>query len=180
MKVTKEKVVSLTYELRRDSAGGEVIESLSKEAPLTFLYGTGNLLPKFEQNIDGMQTGDQFDFNLTAKEAYGDINDQAVVNVPLSAFEVDGKVDKTMVKKGNSIPMQDSSGNKLTGIVTEISENSVKMDFNHPLAGNNLFFKGEITDIREATEEELKHGHLHSGSNCGGCSDCGDGDGQCC
>lgn len=179
MVVTKNKVVSLTYELRLDNAKGEIVESLTEDSPLTFLFGSGGLLPKFEENIDGLQVGEDFDFNLIAKDAYGDVNENAIVKVPVTAFEVDGKIDQNMLKIGNKIPMQDASGNKLTGIIQEISTENVTMDFNHPLAGNALFFRGKITEIREATEEELTHGHAHYPGSCDGCDDCGDEGGQC-
>ncbi len=179
MIISKNKVVSLTYELRLDNVGGKVVESLTEEAPLTFLYGSGGLLPKFEEYIDGLQVGENFDFNLSAQDAYGNLNENAVVQVPVSAFEVDGKIDENMLKIGNNIPMQDASGNKLNGIVQEINNDHVTMDFNHPLAGNELFFKGKITEIREATEEELTHGHAHYPGSCEGCSDCGGEGGHC-
>lgn len=183
MTVRKDKVVSLVYELRLDAANGEVVESLTEDRPLQFLYGSGNLLPKFEANIDGLKIGDSFDFDLTAVDAYGEINADAIVEVPISAFEMDGKVDENLLKVGNNIPMRDNAGNRLNGVVKEVTDEVVKMDFNHPLAGNHLFFKGQVTDIREATEEELSHGHIHSGGGCG-CGDggCGDGmpeDGSC-
>ena len=84
-----------------------------------------------------------------------------------------------MLKQGNRIPMQDASGNKLTGIVKEVKDDTVVMDFNHPMAGNHLFFSGKIVEIREATHEELHHGHAHSSDNCDGCSDCGGEGGHC-
>lgn len=185
MIIAKDKVISLTYELRLDQPDGEIVESLSADAPLTFLFGSGGLLPKFEENIDGLKIGDNFDFNLKSVEAYGTINNEAVVSIPVSAFEVDGKIDEKMLEIGNNIPMQDSSGNKLSGVVQEVTKESVKMDFNHPLAGNDLFFKGEVTEIREATQEELTHGHVHSGDSCGsgGCDHCGGEEGEgggCC
>lgn len=179
MIVTKDKVVSLTYELRLDQPDGEVIESLNTDAPLTFLFGAGGLLPKFEENIDGLKVGDGFDFNLKSDEAYGAVKSEAIVNIPINAFEVDGKIDQKMLEIGNRIPMQDASGNKLTGIVQEVTTDKVTMDFNHPLAGNDLFFKGKITDVREATEEELTHGHAHYPGNCEGCDNCGDEGGHC-
>ncbi|MBN2484382.1 MAG: peptidylprolyl isomerase [Bacteroidales bacterium] len=189
MVVANEKVVSLIYELRLDSPQGEVIESLSQDNPLTFLFGTGNLLPKFEENINGLSVGDKFDFDLEALEAYGEKNEEAVVSVPVSAFEINGKIDEGMLSIGNTIPMRDNAGNRLNGVVKEVTDDTVVMDFNHPLAGNRLFFKGEVTEIREATQEELSHGHIHSGCGCGdgGCSDghshdshgCGS-DGCCC
>ena len=180
MIVAKDRVVSLTYELRLDQPDSEVVESLNESNPLTFLYGGGGLLPKFEENISGLKAGDDFDFNLKAVEAYGEVNQDAIVNIPLSAFEVDGKIDPNMVKIGNRIPMQDASGNKLTGIVMEVSTENVKMDFNHPLAGNDLFFTGTITEIREATDEELTHGHAHYPGSCEGCDSCGGEGDHCC
>jgi FKBP-type peptidyl-prolyl cis-trans isomerase SlyD len=180
MIVSKDKVVSLTYELRLGSVEGEIVESLTKEDPLSFLFGSGGLLPKFEENINGLQVGDSFKFGLQSTEAYGDINNEAIVDVPIHAFEIDGKLEEKLLRIGNKIPMQDTSGNKLVGIVKEINTDLVRMDFNHPLAGSNLFFNGEITEIREATDEELKHGHIHSSCDCGGsCSDSGCGDGSC-
>ncbi len=179
MIVAKEKVVSLTYELRLDNSEGEVIEALTPESPLTFLYGSGGLLPKFEENLAGLKVGDNFDFRLESSEAYGEIKNDAIVNIPKTAFEIDGKIDNKMLTLGNKIPMQDASGNKLVGFVQEVTDDKVTMDFNHPLAGSNLFFKGEIREVREATEEELHHGHANSPGNCEGCSDCGGEGGHC-
>lgn len=179
MVITKNKVVSIIYELRIDSNDGKIIESLEKNSPLTFVFGAGALLPKFEDNLSGLKTGDKFDFNLACEDAYGDKEDSAIVDVPLKAFEVNGQVDYEMVKMGNNIPMHDGNGNRLNGRVTKVSPEQITMDFNHPLAGNHLFFQGEITEIREATEEELTHGHVHQSGNCGECSDCGE-HGGCC
>ncbi|MBN1952297.1 MAG: peptidylprolyl isomerase [Bacteroidales bacterium] len=185
MIVEKDKVVSLTYTLRLDQPDGEIVESLNAEAPLTFLFGGGGLLPKFEDNISGLKVGDNFDFNLASADAYGEVKEEAIVNIPLSAFEVNGKVDQNMLSLGNRIPMQDTAGNKLTGIVKEVSDENVKMDFNHPLAGNDLFFQGEITEVRDATDEEMTHGHAHYPGSCEGCNCSGDHDscedkGGCC
>lgn len=180
MKISKDKVVSLTYELRLDHKEGEVVEALKPDGPLVFIYGSGNLLPKFEENIDGLIVGDKFNFNLASVDAYGDKDTDAIVNIPISIFEVEGKIDENMLQLGNKIPMQDSSGNKLTGSVLEVSTDKVTMDFNHPLAGNNLFFSGEIVDIREASEEELHHGHAHYAGSCDNCESCGGEHDHCC
>ncbi len=173
MKITKDKVVSLTYELRLDHEDGEIVETLSPEGPLVFLYGSGNLLPKFEENISGLLTGDSFSFNLAATEAYGEKDTDAIVNVPISVFTIDGQIDHQLLQVGKKIPMQDSSGNRLNGSIIEIGTDSVLMDFNHPLAGNKLYFKGQIVDVREATEEELNHGHAIVAGTCDHCEDCG-------
>jgi FKBP-type peptidyl-prolyl cis-trans isomerase SlyD len=173
MIVSQNKVVSLTYELRVNG-NADVVEAVDRNSPLTFMYGSGSLLPRFEDNLSGLKVGDTFDFNLSSEEAYGNYDDNSVIQVPLQAFEIDGKVDYNLVKIGSKIPMQDSEGHRLTGVVKNVDIDSVTMDFNHPLAGNNLHFKGEITDIRQASEEEMSHGHLHGGCSCGdGCESCG-------
>jgi FKBP-type peptidyl-prolyl cis-trans isomerase SlyD len=169
MEVAENKVVYLIYELRRDNSEGEVVETLAKENPLSFLFGKGSLLAKFEDNIQGLKEGDKFSFKLSSDEAYGPMEDNAIVDVPIMAFEVDGKVDYKLVKTGNSIPMVDRDGKRLNGIIREIGAEHVKMDFNHPMAGANLFFSGEITGIREASEDELSHGHVHSAGSCHSC-----------
>jgi FKBP-type peptidyl-prolyl cis-trans isomerase SlyD len=181
MIIEKDKVVSLVYELRTDSSDGEVVEALNDQNPLTFIYGSGSLLPKFEENISGLKVGDSFDFELKSLDAYGVVTPEAIVDIPKHVFMVDGAFDDKLVQVGNSIPMMDNQGNRLNGVVVDIESDNVKMDFNHPLAGDDLFFKGKIVDVREATEEELSHGHLHSHSSCGcGGDGCGDGCGDNC
>lgn len=180
MVVSQNKVVSVTYELRINNQSGEVIESVDRNSPLTFLFGNGSLLPRFEDNLAGLKVGDGFDFNLISEDAYGEFDESSVIKVPLQAFQVDGKVDYDLVKEGNKIPMQDGNGNRLTGVVKNIDTDAVTMDFNHPLAGRHLFFKGEVTEIRQATEEELTHGHAHYAGSCEDCESCGGEHGQCC
>ncbi len=172
----KNRVISIVYELRSGSKDGEVVESLNSSNPLTFLFGTGGLLPKFEEKLTGLFSGDNFEFLLRSEDAYGPVVENAIVNVPQTVFEVDGKLDENLMKVGNMVPMMDTEGRRLNGKVMAIEGDAVQMDFNHPMAGNDLYFKGEVTDIRTATEEELSHGHIHgSGNGCG----CGSGDGSC-
>jgi FKBP-type peptidyl-prolyl cis-trans isomerase SlyD len=168
MIIEKNKVVSLSYELKVD---GTTIESVGADSPLMFLFGAGNLLPKFEQQLDGLKTDDSFDFELFAADAYGTIKEEAIVDVPLKAFEVDGKVDNALLKEGRQIPMLDQSGNRLNGRVVKFDDEFVTMDFNHPLAGNDLHFNGQVVGIRDATDDEIQHGHVHSGNSCHDCSD---------
>lgn len=172
----KNNVISIVYELRSGSKDGEVVESLNSSNPLTFLFGTGGLLPKFEEKLTGLSSGDNFEFLLRSEDAYGPVVENAIVNVPQTVFEVDGKLDENLMKVGNMVPMMDAEGRRLNGKVMAIEGDAVQMDFNHPMAGNDLYFKGEVTDIRTATEEELSHGHIHgSGNGCG----CGSDDGSC-
>lgn len=163
MEIGKEKVVSVTYNLSINGAEGEgeMVEQVNKEKPLTFLYGVGNMLQKFEENLSGLQNGDTFKFVINSEEAYGPASEDAIVDLPINIFEVEGKVDWDLLKVGNYIPMQDQQGNRLDGIVLEVGDEKVKMDFNHPLAGDDLYFNGEIIEVREASEEELEQGHAN-------------------
>ena len=163
----KNNVISIVYELRSDSKEGEVVESLTSENPLTFLFGTGGLLPKFEEQLNGLKSGDNFEFLLHSEDAYGPVVENAIVHVPQSVFEVDGKIDENLMKTGTMVPMMDAEGRRLNGKVVALEGDAVKMDFNHPMAGSDLFFKGEVTDVRSATEEELSHGHIHAEGGCG-------------
>lgn len=186
----KNNVVSIVYELRSGSKKGEVVESLTSENPLTFIFGTGGLLPKFEEHLDGLTTGDNFEFLLNSEDAYGPVIENAIVHVPQSVFEIDGKIDENLMKVGSMVPMMDAEGRRLNGKVIALEGDAVKMDFNHPMAGNDLFFKGEVADVRSATEEELSHGHTHAAGGCGdgscessSCDDtgsCNDQEGQGC
>ncbi|HAH58201.1 MAG TPA: peptidylprolyl isomerase, partial [Bacteroidales bacterium] len=135
MTISKNKVVSLTYELKLDDNKGQVIDKADKDQPLVFLYGAGNLLPKFESNIESLDVNDTFEFTLNSDDAYGQTNNEAVIDLPIDIFKVEGKIDEEMLQVGNVIPMQDNNGNPLEGLVVEIGDNEVKMDFNHPLAG---------------------------------------------
>lgn len=169
MLVTKDKVVSVSYELRENNNEGSVLETVGADKPLTFLFGAGNLLAKFEENLDGLKAGETFQFVLDPREAYGEVDESAIVDIPKSIFEKDGKVDEELLTIGNQIPMRDKNGNHFTGIVQEVGDESVKMDFNHPLAGTNLHFSGEVVAVREASQDELKHKHAHNPNTCKGC-----------
>ena len=169
MTISENKIVSIIYQLRKNDAAGEIVEELTIENPLTFLYGSGNLLPKFEEHLVGLQKGDPFQFLLESHEAYGEMNENAIVDVPLDVFRVEGEIDNDLLRQGNTVPMLDNEGRRLNGIVKEIGEETVKMDFNHPMAGSVLFFKGEVASIRDASSEEMEHGHLHGSGSCQGC-----------
>lgn len=161
MTISKNKVVSLTYELKLDNAQGETVEITDSDSPLVFLYGAGNMLPKFEKNLENLKIDDNFEFTLLADDAYGHVINEAIIDLPMDIFMVEGKIDPDMLRVGNVIPMQDNEGNPLEGMVIGVDENSVKMDFNHPMAGKNLHFAGKIIDLRDATSEEINHGHVH-------------------
>lgn len=169
MKIEKNKMVSLVYELRESDSEGRIIETLNESRPLQFVYGTGRLLPVFESNINSLNNGDDFKFSLSSEIAYGGKREDMIINVPISVFETDGKINEDICKVGNEVPMMDTEGNPINGVINEITESYVRMDFNHPMAGLDLFFSGKIIDVRDATMEEIA-GNSHSCSSCG-CSD---------
>ncbi len=146
MKVGNQKVVSLTYELRQKDASGELIQKVEKDRPFVYLFGVGGLLPKFEESLSGLEAGDEFSFELSAKEGYGEHNAEAIIDLDKKIFEVEGKIDENLLQVGNQITMQDQNGNPLDGVVMEIGDDKVKMDFNHPLAGMDLHFSGNILE----------------------------------
>ncbi|MFA5973531.1 MAG: FKBP-type peptidyl-prolyl cis-trans isomerase [Lentimicrobiaceae bacterium] len=161
MQITKNTVVSLKYVLKRDDAKGEIIEETKAGDPLVFLYGNGQMLPKFEEHLSTLKTGDAFEFTLSSEEAYGELDQDAIIDLDKSIFEVEGKIDTEMLAIGNVIPMRDDQGHMLQGIVVNVGDEMVRMDFNHPMAGNVLHFKGNVIEVREASAEELSHGHAH-------------------
>ncbi len=180
LEISKHSMVTLTYDLRIDDDQGEVIEQATAEKPLQFLYGAGAMLPKFESHLAGLRQGEPFTIRLSKNDAYGDVNQDAIVELPKHVFLVDGKFDDELIAIGNSVPMMSSNGQRLNGLVLEIDDETVKMDFNHPLAGEDLYFAGKVLEVREPSDEELAQ--ILSGGGCGcgsgGCGDdsCGPGD----
>jgi len=181
MKISEEKMVSLSYDLTviNEEGENELMERATKAHPLVFLFGMGMMLEAFEKNIEGLSTGDKFSFALAPEEAYGEYIEGHVVELPKKLFEVDGKFDSERVTEGQTLPMMDSRGNQMMGSVLEIKPDVVVMDFNHPLAGETLHFDGEVVDVHEPTEEEINA--LSQEDGCCGCDSSEDGScGGCC
>ena len=177
MKIENNKVVHLSYQLKVD---GEIADTATAENPLQFIFGVGYLLPKFEENIAGLEPGDTFEFILTAAEGYGEVNPAAIIELPRSAFEIEGVFQEDYVQPGRSLPMLNADGGVVHGTVLEVGPECVKMDFNHPMAGKDLNFTGKVELVRDATEDELNDGLFGErkaqscSGNCGNCnSDCG-------
>ncbi len=161
MIIAENMVVTLQYTLS-DLKTGKHIEATTPENPMVFLFGVGGIIPKFEASIEGMKVGDLFDFSIEAHEAYGLRDEHRIALIPLNVFHDEkGEFDHDYFQVGATIPMSDNEGNRLQGIIREVSQETVKMDFNHPLADTDLYFQGEITSIRTATPDEIAHGHVH-------------------
>jgi len=166
MKIEKNSYVSLIYELRENNHKGRLIETLEAARPLRFIYGTGRLLQEFESKISLLESGDSFSFVLNSEDAYGERREDMIINIPKSVFEKDGKIDEEICRTGNEVPMVDSEGHPVTGTICEIGDTYVKMDFNHPMAGMNIFFSGKIIEVRSSTEDEL----LNAARSCSSCN----------
>lgn len=193
MKIEQNKVVEFCYELEVD---GQIVDRTTKEKPLDYIHGTGSLLPKLEEHIEGMEPGAGFDVTLSPADGYGEVDPERIIDLPKSAFEINGEVREDLLVPGNTIPMLNSMGGVIPGIVLEVSADSVKMDLNHQMAGKTLHFTGEVLTVRDATDKELKeglhgeyvhtcgcgggcHGH-HEGGCEGGCHEHGDHCGEGC
>ena len=183
MKISENKYVTLKYDLKVGDEGEvpELMEQATAEKPLEFIFGTNSMLEAFEKQLDGLSANDSFSFTLTSDEAYGDYDDEKVLELPKNIFEVDGKIDEEMLFEGNALPMMDASGNRLLGTILSTEGNVVTMDFNHPLAGESLHFDGTVLGVREATAEEIATLFVEEGNDdeagcgkscgksCGGC-----------
>ncbi len=165
MTITQNAVVSVKYKLTVSDDNfqtEDLVEETSPENPFTFLFGSGGLLEEFEGNLKGLNVGSPFDFKITAANGYGHASQENVVRIPIEAFVAPGEeLDTEMVAEGNFLPMVDDQGNHMQGLVVEVGADFIVMDFNHPLADKDLHFSGEVLDVREASAEELAHGHAH-------------------
>ncbi|MCJ0742352.1 FKBP-type peptidyl-prolyl cis-trans isomerase [Pedobacter montanisoli] len=160
MNISSNSVVALTYELHTTTPEGNqvFVEKANDENPLVFLYGVGMMLPKFEEHLTGLKAGDEYSFELSPSEGYGEIDPAAHVDLPITMFkEAGGELPNV----GDVIPLQDNQGNQFRAGVTGVHEEFISVDLNHPMAGKNLIFSGKILNVRQATEDELSHGHAH-------------------
>ena len=180
MIVENEKVITATYEMFVDGENGqeELMERATKDHPLVYCHGIGMMLPKFEEALAGKQKGDKFDFCIDHTDAYGEYDEEGVLDLDKKMFfNGDGEFDSERVYVGAIVPMNTVDGQVVNAQILEISKDKVTIDLNHPLAGENLHFVGEIIDLRDVTPAELdalRHPH-----KCGGChgscnSSCGD------
>lgn len=161
MTIEPNKVVLVHYTLTEGTAEGNHIESTQGGEPLGFIFGVGMMIPQFEANLSGLKAGDEFAFGIKAADAYGEYDESALVEVPKNMFETDGKIPDGLLEIGNVLPLTDQEGNHFQAAVSWVGLDKVKLDFNHPMAGVDLFFTGKVETVREADPTELAHGHVH-------------------
>jgi FKBP-type peptidyl-prolyl cis-trans isomerase SlyD len=174
MIIEKNRVVSIDYTLTDDK--GALIDSTGEGEALDYLHGHENIISGLEQALEGKKEGDHVNVHLSAAEAYGDRDEGLVIDIPRENF--DG-IDP--LEEGMQFQAQTPDGYRIMTI-SALKENSVTVDGNHPLAGMALTFDVTVNGVREASETELAHGHIHHDhENCGeGCGEEGCGGGGCC
>jgi FKBP-type peptidyl-prolyl cis-trans isomerase SlyD len=153
MSIAQNSVVTIHYTLKDDA--GEVIDSSREGDPIAYLHGHGNLVPGLERELEGKNAGDKVNVSVAPDQGYGEYDTNLVQQVPRRAFQGIGKLTI-----GMRLHAQTPQGPRAV-TVTRMVGDMVTIDANHPLAGKTLNFDVEITNVREATEEELSHGHVH-------------------
>jgi FKBP-type peptidyl-prolyl cis-trans isomerase SlyD len=164
MKASKDSVIALAYQLRTEP-NGQVMDEATADAPFEFLFGHGNVLDKFESNLQDKIAGNQFSFVLSPEDGYGEFDPEAVIKMSKADFQFEGEDASHLIEVGNLIPLQDQFGNPFQGRITSITGDEVTIDLNHPFAGKTLYFSGEVVGVREAHANELEHGHIHQGGD---------------
>jgi FKBP-type peptidyl-prolyl cis-trans isomerase SlyD len=155
MVVEEKNIIAISYELRDSSAEGEVLEVTDINHPLQFFFGGGQLLPAFERHLQGLTEGSTFHFTLIPAEAYGEIEADNIVDLPRDIFQDTDEAEAEVLIEGNFISLTDNNGYQHHGTIVSFNEETVKIDFNHPMAGKTLYFSGVILNIRKATVDEL-------------------------
>ena len=154
MSLEMPKVITFNYTLKDES--GNVLDSTSNNQPLSFLKGSNQIIPKLEEALDEMIIGSKKNVKILAKEAYGEYSDTAIQKLKKEQFPEEAELNVGTRYVANS-----PDGQQMPFVITEVKENDVTVDFNHPLAGKDLEFDVELVDKRDATPEEVQHGHVH-------------------
>lgn len=155
MTINEEQVVSIHYTLTDDS--GETLDTSADRDPLQYVHGAQNIIPGLESALEGKAVGDNFEVTLQPSEAYGEFDEELVQQVPLAAFE---GVDQ--IEPGMQFEARSPEGATQVVIVQEVTDDGVVVNGNHPLAGQVLHFDVTVEEVRDATEEEVEHGHVHA------------------
>ena len=153
MNIGKDKVVAIDYTLKNSE--GEVIDSSEGGEPMSYLHGAKNIIVGLEQELEGKSVGDDLTVHVKSELAYGERVDALIQEVPKEAFGELGEIEVGMRFQA------ETEQGPVPVMVTDLSDTTVTVDGNHPLAGQDLHFEVSVKEVREATKEELEHGHLH-------------------
>ena len=187
-KIEPGKYFEFTYNLYRvDPDGTEVLmHEVDPGQPERAVFGvTQGFIKALERELEGLRAGDTYNFTATPDEAFGPYDKDDIAHLSRDIFMVDGKFDEEAFVPGAYVPMMTSDGYRIDGLILEVKPDEVVVDFNHPLAKDNVRFEGKILTVRDATPEEI---HPAGGCGCGGgccggdsgCSDSSCGGGGCC
>ena len=153
LKVNDGHVVSMEYTLKVD---GDVADTSEGREPLEYVHGAGNIIPGLEREMIGMSVGESKDVVVAAADGYGEEDEKAFMDVPREQFSTESPM-----KVGTELQVQNQAGQPMYARITTVGEKSVRLDFNHPLAGKELHFSIRVVGLRDATPEEKEHGHVH-------------------
>ena len=156
-RLTQDLVGALAYSIEVD---GEILDTVTADHPIEYLHGYDNIVPGLENALDGLSTGDDFDVTVAPEDAYGEYDDENIEEIPRDDFEFDEEGMELM--KGLEVEMMDEDGDIIEGTIIELRDETVMVDFNPPLAGKTIRYKGTVVNVREATEEELEWGYPES------------------
>ena len=172
------KMMAVTYRMESiDGDEREMLEEASESQPFQFITGMGITIPDFEDAVKDLAAGDAFDFTIPCARAYGDYEDERVLDLDKCLFEVDGRFDSEHIHPDAIIPLQNEEGQRFQAQVVEVGTDKLKVDLNHPLAGYDLHFTGKVLLSRAATLEEMEHmAKILSGEGCSSCGGCQGGD----
>lgn len=181
-KVQPGKYVELVYDLYEvlPDGGEKLVHQTDPHDPEKIVFGvTKGMIEPLEKAIDGLEQGGKFNVKVSAEQAFGPYDEEQIAELEKEIFEIDGKFDADVIKKGAVVPMMTADGFRISGVVLDVTDKMVKMDFNHPLAGKEVRFDGTVQLVREATSEDLQPA---GGCGCGSCGggSCGDGCGGGC
>lgn len=158
MQVATNKAVTIHYTLTNQT--GDVVDSSRDGDPLAYIHGVGALVPGLEKELEGKTAGDSIAVTVQPDDGYGQKTPELIQSVPKEAFAFDGEIEV-----GMRFEAETDHGIELVEVI-EVDEESVTIDANHPLAGETLNFDVNVVDVRNATDEELEHGHIHAEGGC--------------
>ncbi len=156
--IGKHSVVALNYTLKNDD--GDVVDSSEGREPLAYLHGANNLIPGLEKELEGKTEGAKFNTSIAPDEAYGEIREELIQTIDKSMFQ-----GVESIEPGMTFVAQGEGGQQQQVRVTEVSGEQVTVDANHPMAGQTLHFEVEVMEVRDATPQEIEHGHVHAGGH---------------
>jgi FKBP-type peptidyl-prolyl cis-trans isomerase SlyD len=153
IKVSDGMVVDLDYTLKVDN---EVVDTSEGRQPIKFIQGQGYIIEGLEKELYGMKAGEDKQVVIPPERGYGMVNEEAILDVPKDEFP-----EEIPLQQGTELKVETQEGETMDARITSVAPDSVRLDFNHPLAGKELHFSVKVNEIREATAEEIAHGHVH-------------------